>query len=84
MLKPMQKFQSEQLNQYEQSNIEILDPQTLQKLKNGDWSNAPTQILKCISCGENKITMPIVAYYGFCPTKLFCYDCQHKSYGKRK
>ena len=61
MLKPMQKFQSEQLNQYEQSNIEILDPQTLQKLKNGDWSNAPTQILKCISCGENKITMPIVA-----------------------
>jgi hypothetical protein len=74
---------SKQLNQYQQNNLEILAGDTLEKLKQGNWSNAPTLILKCVKCGKNKITMPIVAYYGFCPTKILCYDCQ-KLYGYKR
>jgi len=80
----MQKYQSKQLNQYQQNNIEILDSQTLQKLKNNDWRNAPTLILRCIKCGKNgRITMPIVCFFNYDPTRIMCYDCQ-KLYGKRK
>jgi hypothetical protein len=73
------------LNQHQQSNIEILDPKTLQKLKNGYWSNAPTFILKCVRCGKSgRITMPIVDYFNYDGTKLLCYECQDKLYGYKR
>jgi hypothetical protein len=75
---------SKQLNQYQQNNLEILDSQTLQKLKSGDWRNAPTLILKCVHCGASRITMPVVHFFNYDGTQLICWDCQHKIYGKRK
>jgi hypothetical protein len=80
----MPKYQSDNLNQYQQSNQEILNPEILRCLQQGDWRNAPTLILKCVCCGQNHITMPIVEYFNYDPTQLLCYGCQNEIYGHQR
>ena len=54
---------------------------TLRKLKEGYWQNAPISILKCVKCGKSgRITMPIVKFFNYDPAQIMCYDCQ-KLYG---
>lgn len=80
----MPVYPLKQLNQYQQTNVDILDPQTLNKLKSGDWRDVPTPILKCVRCGQGRITMPIVRFFNYDPTRLTCYDCQNQLYGNKR
>jgi hypothetical protein len=76
---------SKPLNQFMRNNLKILDSKTLEKLKEENWRNAPTLILKCVKCGKSgRITMPIVQFCNYDGTKIKCYQCQGKSYGNKR
>jgi hypothetical protein len=67
------------LNQWQHSNLAVLDSLTVGALKAGDWFNVPLGILRCVNCARHKISSPILKYYGFDGTRLLCYECQEKN-----
>lgn len=66
------------LNKYARFNAEILTPITIEKVKNGDYNSLRTTLLRCVKCGCNHITFPILSFYGYRAEALKCYHCQKK------
>ena len=65
----------ESLNEYQKNNIEIM--QGVKDFKN--WQHLPTGILKCVACGERKITAPIMQFFNWEGSRFTCYDCQNEN-----
>lgn len=49
---------------------------SLAEMKNGDWRNTFTGLLKCVECGERQITTPIYKFYNWDARLVTCYECQ--------
>lgn len=74
------------LNQYQRSNLSILDPITVTRLKHDDWRDSPSSILQCVSCGSRGISTYICRFFSYDGSKLLCYLCQRnkKTYDQHK
>ena len=64
------------LNQWARHNASILTPIMIGSIKQNDYRNAGSSLLKCVACGRYRITCGIVKYFDYNPTKLLCYECQ--------
>jgi hypothetical protein len=64
------------LNKYARNNINVLDPITISMLKNNDWRNTPSGLLRCVRCGLHRISTPIIVYFNYQAECLLCRRCQ--------
>lgn len=65
------------LNEAQRSNLSLLDPITVERLKkSGDYRDSPSALLRCVCCGSYRITTPIIQFFGYRGDKLKCYSCQ--------
>jgi len=58
--------------------MSILTPIEIETIRSGNYLEASSSLLACVSCGYHRITCPIVEFYAFNGAKLLCYECQRK------
>ena len=46
------------------------------ELKDGQWRQTPSSMMRCVRCGQHQITTPIMKFFDWQPEKFTCYDCQ--------
>mgnify|MGYP001597784431 CR=1 FL=1 len=49
---------------------------TLAEMKQGHSQNNCSRWFRCVTCGEQKITEPIMRFFNWDYTKYQCYECQ--------
>jgi len=68
------------MNEYQKHNLRIWQEageESRQNFLNDYWSHCDIQkFLKCIECGNQTITKPILKFFGS-PDKVICWKCQN-------
>ena len=67
------------MNEFQRRNTSLLSKVTLEMLQANDWSRTPARLMRCVQCGERRITTPIMAWYRWDPSNFKCYKCQNKA-----
>ncbi|MFA6427406.1 MAG: hypothetical protein WCW16_03090 [Candidatus Magasanikbacteria bacterium] len=64
------------LNQWQAHNVSVLTPEMIEQVKAGNWAQAGTSLLRCVKCGQYRISGPIAKWFDMDGKRMLCFPCQ--------